>query len=99
MTHRLLVAEIDVPFLLGYDFLVKYKSVLDLGCGELTCLLPTNCAEPPRQVRTLVTVLETTIIPPSHEVVIGAVVKHSGTIGSEYAVLEVDESMQGRTGL
>ena len=97
--HPILVASLNVPFLLGYDFLAKYDSILDVGGGELVCYLPIDCADVPKEGAITLFSMETAIIPPAHEVIVYAVTRQFLNREEETALLEGATELYDRTGL
>lgn len=71
LTHKFIIAEIDVPAIIGYDFLSKFKCTLDLGVGILTLYQNKIQCIKESQIDSVfkVSLMEKVTIPPNAEII------------------------------
>ncbi|KAL3865474.1 hypothetical protein ACJMK2_042861 [Sinanodonta woodiana] len=98
--HRLIIADIQAPVVLGYDFLFDYECKIDvaesklfIGGSSVQCLLESDL---PRVCR--ISIMENVIVPAGTEMIVQARV--DGKFGySTMAVIEADNSKLSEKGV
>jgi predicted aspartyl protease len=96
--QRILVADVEAPVVLGYDFLHKYKCQLDMGQGSLTLkgrkIICQRESQMPSVFR--MTITRTIMIPAASEVVLHANVQGIPKGCTEVMVEATNPTLTGR---
>ena len=96
--HSLIVADVEAPLVIGFDFMREQRCILDIGRGILTFkgeqIQCTHDAADPARVTSRdlkITMLDTVIVPPASEMIVGGKID-MGDINSPDVLVEPCDS-------
>ena len=96
--HRLIVADVEAPLIIGFDFMREQRCILDIGRGLLTFkgeqIQCSHDAADPARVNSRglkITMLDTVIVPPTSEMIVGGKID-MGDVNSPDVLVEPCDS-------